>query len=112
MQLLRRLCKVRANSLMESVVALSIISVCLYIAIMIYAAVFTPKTSARFYNSFNKTSEVFFAMQLAQDSLTEKYASENWQIEEEGVGAAKKITITYKDSLQAYPQRSFYIVNE
>lgn len=106
---LRKLCNVDANSLLESVVALSIISVCLYIAIMIYTSVFTPKTSARFYSSQNKINEVFFVMQLKQDSLLEKYNTEEWNIEEEMMGNVKKITIKYKDSLQAYPEKSFYI---
>ncbi|MCO6147922.1 hypothetical protein [Flavobacterium sp. NRK1] len=98
--------------MLESVVALSIISVCLYIAIIIYAAIFTPKTSARFYYSFNKTNEVFFAMQLAQDSVSERYDTDNWEITDETQGGVKKITANYKDSLQSYPQKSFYIPNE
>jgi len=112
MQQLRRFYSLQANSLLESVVALSIISVCLYSAIIIYAAIFTPKTSARFYNSFNKTSEVFFTMQLAQDSLIEEYDTYNWEITDETQGGLKKITVNYKDSLQSYPQKSFYISNE
>lgn len=113
MPLLKSLCKITANSLLESVVALSIISVCLYIAIMVYATVFSPKTSAKYYNSQNKTSEAFYAIQLAQDSITADYDTANWEIEEEeSTGNLKKVTVKYKDSVMSYPEKSFYIANE
>jgi hypothetical protein len=113
MERLKRLCSLRANSLLESVVALSIISVCLYIAIMVYASVFSPKTSVKAYSSQNKVYEVFYLQQIRQDSLLEQYNTDNWQIEEEySTKKLKKITVHYKDSVQAYPERSFYIANE
>lgn len=109
---LKRFGSVAANSLLESVLALSIISVCLYIAVMVYSAVFSPKTSARFYHSQNKINEVFFLMQINQDSLNEKFEGEEWQFEEATNGRLKTVGVKYKDSTQSYPVKNFYIINE
>ena len=35
------------NSILESVIALSIISVCLYIDVLVYSSVFSPKTAPK-----------------------------------------------------------------
>jgi type II secretory pathway pseudopilin PulG len=112
MGLLRNYCNYKANSLLESVVALSIISVCLYIAVMVYSSVFTARTTARFYIEQNKINEFFFITQIQQDTLLEKFENDNWIITEEPEGKIKKITVKYKDSLQAYPEKSYYIANE
>ncbi|MNK23701.1 hypothetical protein D3C87_419990 [compost metagenome] len=109
---LKRFGNVKANSLLESVLALSIISVCLYIAVMVYSAVFSPKTSIRFYSSQNKINEVFFLMQINQDSLNEKYEGKEWEFEESANGRLKTVAVKYKDSTQSYPVKNFYIINE
>ncbi|WP_330443311.1 hypothetical protein [Flavobacterium sp. C4GT6] len=109
MKQLKRLCKVPANSLLESVIALTIISVCLYIAIMVYSAVFAPNTSMKFYSSQNKIQAAFFDMQIGLDSLKEKYDNENWSIEEEFTEGSKKIIIKYSDSITEYPEKVFYV---
>jgi len=113
MAFLKKLCNVRANSLLESVIALSIISICLYVAVMVYSAVFTPHTSARFYTSQNKIYEAFFLQQVSTDSLSELYANGELTIDEEDIeNSYKKIVVKYKDSTQAYPAKSFYVANE
>ena len=109
---LRNLCKVDGNSLLESVMALSIISICLYIAMMVYAAAFTPKTSLKFYSNNNKINEAFFLLQINNDTLTDKLNNDNWTVEEDVSGDFKKVTITYKDSIQTYHNRKFYIASE
>jgi len=106
---LKKLCNVKANSLLESVVALSIISVCLYIAILVYASIFSPKTSIKKYSSQNKIYEAFFISQVDQDSLLDKYLNDQWVIDEEIENNLKKITVKYKDSLQSYQAKQFYI---
>jgi Ca2+/H+ antiporter len=112
MDLLKNYCNCKANSLLESVIALSIISICLYIAVLIYSSVFTTRTSAKFYIEQNKTDELFFLTQVQQDTLLEKFENDNWIINEEQEGKIKKITVKYKDSLQSYPEKSYYIANE
>ena len=101
----------RASSLLESVIALSIISVCLYIAVLIYSSVFSNKTSSRYYVTKNRIKEAFYLMQAESDSLNGKF-NNNWQIEEEYMGNTKKISLKYTDSIQSYPLESFYVANE
>lgn len=105
----RRYSKVKANSLLESVLALSIVSACLYVAIMVYASVFSPATSARAYASQNKINEAFYLMQIGSDSLTSRYGSEPWRVEEESEGGLRRITVHYQDSVQAYAPKTFFI---
>jgi hypothetical protein len=99
-----------ANSILESVIALTIISICLYFAIMIFASVYSPKTSAKFYSTQNKVNELFYLSELKSDSLSNESEDENLLIEEENINAElKKISIDYKDSAQFKFQKSFYV---
>lgn len=112
MVFLKKYCSVKANSILESVIALTIISICLYFAILIFASVFTPRTSAKFYNTQNKVNELFFLSQLKNDSLQYESPNENLLIEEEIVNDhLKKISVQYKDSTQFKFEKSFYVEN-
>lgn len=108
MELLKRYFSFKANSILESVIALSIISICLFVAVMIYSVVFTPKTSSGFYVSKNKADELFFLMQLEQDSI---YLNEqDYSIEEEWQSTfLKKVTIKAKDSIGVSEEKKYYI---
>jgi hypothetical protein len=109
---LKKYYSLRANSILESVIALTIISICLYFAILIFASVFTPRTSAKFYSTQNKANELFFLSQLKNDSLQYESENENLQIEEEVVNDhLKKVFIQYKDSTQFKFEKSFYVEN-
>lgn len=110
MVFLKKYYSIKANSILESVIALTIISICLYFAILIFAAVFTPRTSAKFYNTQNKVNELFFLSQLKNDSLQYESNDENLLIEEEVVtDHLKKISVEYKDSTKFKFQKSFYV---
>jgi hypothetical protein len=112
MVLSRKYCKLPANSILESVIALTIISICLYFAIMIFASVYTPKTSAKFYGTQNKVNEIFYLSELRSDSLSNESENENLLIEEESINDnLKKISIQYKDSTQFKFEKSFYVQN-
>jgi hypothetical protein len=109
MESLKKCCKVNANSLLESVIALTIISVCLYFAVMIFASVYTPKTSAKFYSTQNKVNELFYLSQIKSDSISND-ENENLLIEEETINEnLKKISVQYKDSSQFKFEKSFYV---
>ncbi len=113
MVFLRKYCNLKANSILESMIALCIISVCLYIAIMIFAAVFTPRTSAKFYDTQNKVNELFFLAQLKNDSIKNETDQNNLILEEEIVNdGVKKIIIQYKDSTKFQFEKSFYIQDD
>lgn len=110
MVFLKKYYSVKANSILESVIALTIISICLYFAILIFASVFTPRTSAKFYSTQNKVNELFFLSQLKNDSLQYEGQDENLLIEEEVINdRLKKISVQYKDSSQFKFEKSFYV---
>ncbi|KQX15072.1 hypothetical protein [Flavobacterium sp. Root420] len=112
MVFLKKYCSLKANSILESVIALTIISICLYFAILIFASVFTPRTSAKFYSTQNKVNELFFLSQLKNDSLQYETSNENLLIEEEIVNDhLKKISVQYKDSTQFKFEKNFYVEN-
>lgn len=111
MGLLKGYHKMAANSLLESIIALSIISVCLYTAILVYSAVFNKNTSARFYSNQNKIYDTFFMMQLEKDSVMNFYSKENWDINSTDKGNSILINIKYSDSVQTYPEKVFFIEN-
>ena len=107
---LKKYCNLKANSILESVIALTIISICLYFAILIFSTVFTSRTSTKFYDKQNKVNELFFLAQLKNDSLIFDNEDENLQIEEEIINEnLKKVTAQYKDSAQFQFEKSFYI---
>ncbi|KIA97311.1 hypothetical protein OA93_15415 [Flavobacterium sp. KMS] len=98
--------KLPANSILESVIALTIISICLYFAVMIFASVYTSKTSANFYCTQNMVNEIFFLKEIENDSLPNK----NILIEEELLSKdLKKISVTFKDSTRFKFEKSFYV---
>lgn len=110
MVLSKKYYKLPANSILESVIALTIISICLYFAIMIFASVYTPKTSAKFYSTQNKVNELFYLSELKNDSIVNESKDENLIIKEEIVNDnLKKISVEYKDSTQYKFEKSFYV---
>jgi hypothetical protein len=109
---LKKYCNLKANSILESVIALTIISICLYFAIMIFTAVFSPRTSVKFYETQNKVNEMFFLLQLKNDSLKKQNSNENLNIEEEPINEGlKRIQIHYKDSTKYEFDKGFYILD-
>lgn len=112
MESLKKYCNLNGNSLLESIIALTIISVCLYFAILIFASVYTAKTSVRFYSTQNKVNELFYLSELKNDSILNN-ENKNLLIEEEVVNdQLKKISIQYNDTTQFKFEKSFYIQND
>ena len=112
MVLSKKYCNLAANSILESVIALTIISVCLYFAVMIFASVYTPKTSVKFYGTQNKVNEFFYLSELKSDSISNESDDENLLKEEESINDnLKKISVQYKDSTQFKFEKSFYVQN-
>lgn len=106
MPLLKKYCK--ANSILESVIALAIISTCIYIALMVYANVFSPKNSIAAYGYQNQIQEVFFNIQCGNE-----IENSNININNEWLNThLKKITIEYQDSLKNTTTEYMYIYGE
>lgn len=113
MPYLKKCCSLPANSILESVVALSIISICLFIAIMVVSSVFSKKTDVRFYRNQNRMNEMFYLAQINTDSLLYENEDENLTVEEEAIGdGMKKIDITLKDSTNLILKKTFYLPAE
>jgi len=109
MDLSKKYYRVKATSLLESVIALTVVSICLYIAILVFAAVFTPKTSVKFYSTQNRVNAWFYQIQIQKDSITTAN-QKGMRLEEEVITEGlKRITIHYKDSTNADFEKSFYI---
>lgn len=95
----------KATSIIESVIALTIISICIYIAIMVYANVFSPKTSIKHYSHQNEINEQFYLMQLQDENKLENIeTTENWLNT-----YLKEVTLTYTDSLSSNVTKTVYI---
>jgi hypothetical protein len=60
---------INANSILESVLALTIISICMFIAVMVYATVFNSKNSLAAHLNEAQMQEMYFLMQVRPDSL-------------------------------------------
>lgn len=109
MAFLKKYFSIKATSLLESVVALSIIAICLYFAIMIFSMVFTPRTSVQFYDTQNKVNELFYLAELKGDSLSNA-ADEHLVIEEHILNTAlKEFKVGYKKGEGMEFEKNFYI---
>lgn len=109
MACIKKCYKIQANSLLESVIALSIISVCLYIAVLVYSSVFSPKTSPKFYGTSNQLDELFFLMQVQNDSLN-SIDNPNLVIEETFENTnLKHVIIKYKDSANSTFEKEYFV---
>lgn len=94
-----------ADSLLESVIALTIISICIYITIIVYANIFSPKTSTLYYSHQNKINEQFFLLQLGEEITSDNIIlKENWLNTN-----LKEVEIKYTDSSNATIRNTFYI---
>lgn len=111
MALSKSLYNYSGSSLLESVIALTIISVCIYIATIVYSAVFTANTSVKYYREQNNINETFFVLQLQQDSLYADYDNAAvWDIETQKNGQLTEATVKYKDSTKAlWAKKVFYL---
>jgi hypothetical protein len=104
---LRKYCNLPANSILESVIALTIISICLAVAVTVYAAVFNPRTSVGSYNKQNEINEMFFLLQVKKDSLSE---DSGFVIKSETHGNLTEYNIAYPDSTKTGTKKHFYIL--
>lgn len=108
MDYLKRFGKLPANSILESVIALAIIAVCLSIAVMVYAAVFNPRTSARFYKTQNEMNEMFFVLQIHDTMLTQS----DFKTNSTTFGNMEEVDINYSDSVKIKAERHFYLLKD
>ncbi|MFK7032417.1 hypothetical protein [Flavobacterium oreochromis] len=109
MELLKKLNScIKATSLLESVIALCIISISLYATTLVLSMVFTPKTSPKFYCTQNQMNELFYELQLNEDSIV---TLDTFQIEFSYMDKnLKKVKINFKDSSKFKLKQNFYLL--
>lgn len=109
MEHLRKFCRLKANSILESVIALCIIAVCLYIAILVYAMAFTPKTTPKFYSIKNKVNEIYYLAQVNPDTI-EQLINKNLSTKNEIIKEnLQQVLVEYKDSSGVSSKNIFFI---
>ena len=97
------------SSILESVMALSIISICLFITLMVYTSVFSVKSSAKFYTGQLHHEAYFYYKLLQSDTLNPNSFD---VINEETINInpqIKKITIVFQDSLKNKTTTSYFL---
>lgn len=106
MKLSKNYYKIGANSILESVIALSIISICLFITLIIYSSIFSPKTSLKKYIIRNRVNEHFYTMHITPDSIL-RNIEEDWIIKNNN--NLGEYLIRYSDKYGIYGENRFFI---
>jgi type II secretory pathway component PulJ len=102
----------KANSILESVIALCIISIGLTVAVMVFSQVFNPKNS-RQYASENKANSLFYMLQTNRDSVHLENYAPGLKINETALeDRLFEISIEYTDSSKYIHKKNFYIQYE
>jgi type II secretory pathway pseudopilin PulG len=111
MKLSRKHTSLKANSLLESVIALAIISIGIYAALLVFNQVFTNSTSEKFHIEQKNCNNLFYELQLGIDTI--KNDESNYQFEINNLNSdLKEYKINYKDSAKIKLNNRFYILNE
>ena len=109
MTLSKKYIKVKANSLLESVIAITIISISIYVSVLIINQVFSKSTSEKFYIEDKKMNELFYKIQFEDDTIPN---STNFSIETENLkNGLIKYDIKYLDSTKLKLKSNFIIDN-
>lgn len=90
MKLLKRFRTLKANSLLESVIAIAMISVCVLIALIIYVNVIQQNKSISYYEAKHKIA-------LFTEEMIQKNDYENNSYSFEGYSIDKKVTINKEE---------------
>jgi type II secretory pathway pseudopilin PulG len=111
MKLLKKHTNLRANSLLESVIALAIISIGIYAAILVFNQVFTSNTSEKFHIEQKNINNMFYEIQLGVDTFQNDESNYQFEINNYNLNL-KEYKINYKDSAKIKLNNRFYILNE
>lgn len=104
------LIRIKASSLLESVIALSIVSICIFISVLIVSTVYNNSTSPRFYESRNKAQVLFFMYQIYSDSITDDFDKDIQIVNKEYINATTElIEIKTRDSTKINNRIKFYV---
>lgn len=113
MQLLNK-CKVKAGSLIESVIAMTIIAICLSMALIMYSRVLDSDYSIAHYQARQKVKELFWETRTEKQFIDEDYDFSSYTINknieklENNAGYMVVFTIKTQSKEETYK----YIVKE
>ncbi|MEO1033526.1 MAG: hypothetical protein AAFX55_19215 [Bacteroidota bacterium] len=82
----------KANSLLESVIAIAIISICILVAFLVYINVIKQNKSVINYNAKHQVEQIYQQSMADQDFENENYVYKNCIIE-------KRVTILEKEQI-------------
>lgn len=109
MPLLKKHINLSGSSLLESVVSLSIISICLYVTVLVYTTVFNDKTSINYHSKTLECYSVFYNSLIENNNDT---LIKNIQFEEEWITSDLKIIkMNFIDSTGNHYIRKYYVQN-
>lgn len=97
----------KASSLLESVVSLSLISICIYISILVYSLAFNEKISLQSHLNTLEGYRMFYEPDATEDlDSVSKYLTytEEWFSTD-----LKLVQIRYKDSTGNHHGRKYYV---
>ncbi|MFL9843558.1 hypothetical protein [Flavobacterium rhizosphaerae] len=108
MHWLKKYGNTKAGSLLESVIALCIIAVCIYVTIIVFSRIYLPASSVRASHLKNKMFEIAILKEIGADSLSAVVNKNNLHVKEELDGNLVKMTITANDSIYDSLEQIYY----
>lgn len=111
MKLSKKHTSLKANSLLESVIALAIISIGIYAAILVFNQVFSSSTSEKFHIEQKNCNNMFYEIQLGINTFQNNESNYEFEINDFN-SELKEYKINYKDSAKLKLKNHFYILND
>ncbi len=116
MRLLKRYKALKASSLIESVLAITIISICLLVAFLIYLNVIQQNSSVNFYRAKHKveslTHDMIINRDYADDVFEFKGYSINKVVEINNEAQTATVAFTIKDGAKAHTINKLVVYHE
>lgn len=109
MKLLKKHINPKASSLLESVVSLSLISICIYVSILVYSLAFNEKITLQSHLNTLESYKIFYESSINEDLDTDSIPK-SLNYEEEWLSTDfKLIRIRYNDSVGNHHSRKYYV---
>lgn len=98
---------IKANSMLESVIAIALISACIYISLLVCNQVFSKKLEEDINFEEKKMNNIFYELQVGTDSI---YNSNIYSIDEQNDGVNMKIiNINPMEGAKVKNKKQFYV---
>ena len=102
----------KASSLIESVMAIAIISICVFIATLVYAKLLESDYEIAYYKAKQKVSELHYQTTTEQLFDNDEYDYESFKIKKEVEEHSNSINkVTFEIISKSKKEKIFYLVN-